>query len=258
MDSAKEPGDAARSGSRVKDSVKIGGEGRDLKSQSSMHITTGVDCRSMEHCHSELFPVMSEKYIPPGPIWKKNLGIFCASTQRGTTRTHQQEDIDEKKINDPPSAVLKPTVLIRLEQDLATLVLDEANVLVGNEADWSELTSPTVLVGLPTNALATQAKAAFDGLLTILNGRINKTWPSEVGSGDFILECHGAYGEIPWIEQQNARVSEYPHILVATIGSLLHMMRVKMVAFDNLGWYGVKNILVFLDTREETECLFSA
>ncbi|KAF7902515.1 hypothetical protein EAF00_002418 [Botryotinia globosa] len=126
--------------------------------------------------------------------------------------------IDDKNINDPPSAVLKPRFLVTAEKTLGYVVPAINEVLLEHIADKkshvlkSGVLSPTVFVILPTNALAT-----------------------EVGSGDVILECHGAYGEIPWIEQQKARVSEYPHILVATPGRLLHMMRVKMVDFDNLG-----------------------
>ncbi|THV47559.1 hypothetical protein BGAL_0303g00120 [Botrytis galanthina] len=224
MDPGKEPGDAARKGSTVKDAAsKLGKQSHlrfklprpEIPKQHANRDWSGLPL------HGTLVEALrlSKDIEPPTPIRVAAMNSFL-STQKNM---FLQAPFDKK------SHVLNSGVL-----------------------------SPTVLVILPSNALATQAKAAFDGLLSILNGRINKTWPSEVGPGDVILEFRGAYGEIPWIEQQNARVSEYPHILVATPGRLLHMVRVKMVAFDDLGWYGVKNIMVFLDTREETECLFSA
>ncbi|KAM0167056.1 hypothetical protein ACHAQE_000685 [Botrytis cinerea] len=98
----------------------------------------------------------------------------------------------------------------------------------------SAVLKPTVLLILPTNALATRVKAILDQLLDLLIARLNKTSSVQVGRGDIRLECHGAYGDTPWAQQQNVRISDSPHILVATPGRLLHLMRINKVAFTDL------------------------
>ncbi|KAM0158913.1 hypothetical protein ACHAPG_003849 [Botrytis cinerea] len=62
----------------------------------------------------------------------------------------------------------------------------------------SAVLKPTALLILPTNALATKVKAIPDQFLDLLNVRLNKTSSVQVGRGDIRLECHGAYGDIPW------------------------------------------------------------
>ncbi|TGO48072.1 hypothetical protein BOTNAR_0494g00020 [Botryotinia narcissicola] len=152
--------------------------------------------------HSFVFP--RRNIFIQAPL-EKNFG-YVVSALKEVLLAHNEKN----KFDDLSSAVLKPTILVilptnamatQLRAFLTTLVLDEANVLVENRSDWSELTSQ-----------------------------------------EGIIEAIGSMS--------------VRRILVATTRSSEHTDAVLEIVYKaRQKGAGIKNFLVFLDTREETEWL---
>ncbi|KAM0158912.1 hypothetical protein ACHAPG_003848 [Botrytis cinerea] len=131
--------------------------------------------------------------------------------------------------------------------DLTTLVLDEANVLAGDEANWPELMSQGGIVDaigtLPIRRILvapTRVSEHTDAGRRWLSSSYRSI--TTVSETDMTSLLHIASGFLQ--VQYTDRWSEL-YALFDTIVELLHKST-EICA-------GLKNILVFLDTREETE-----
>ncbi|TGO18484.1 hypothetical protein BTUL_0009g00020 [Botrytis tulipae] len=337
MDPAKEPGNAARNGSRVKDAMlKLEGKAEASNPEAACVLETGnpetevvverTELEGSAHVARRLEKMHMESGNVAAPALGHNGSAFdqlgtnvtlepqtiALETDKETwTRSHDWsglplhatliESLRVTKDMRQPTPTQAP-----LEKTLGYVVSASNEVLRAHiekkkiDDPSSAVLKPTVLVILPTNAMATQLRALFDRLLAVLNGRINRKCPSEVRCGDIVLECHGAYeGIIEAIGSMSVRrilvaptrLSEhtdagkrwltpsYKWITTASetdVATLLHIscgfvrVECKEVSSQLFTIYetvleivyksrqmgaGIKNILVFLDTREETEWL---